>query len=73
MSIVFIPPLIALLLNKEREKGSPLTEDEVNNIRDNAAISLDREAALAMAESRGYRDINPENCWEEWIEFKGNS
>lgn len=74
MSIVFVPPLITLLLNKENEKGSPLTEDEVNNIRDNAtAIRLDSEAALAMAESRGYRDINPENCWAEWSDFRKDS
>lgn len=71
MSVVFVPPLIALLLSKESEKGSPLTEDEVNSIRDNAtAISLDRDAALEMAKIRGYLDINPENCWEEWLDFR---
>ncbi|ADU69472.1 conserved hypothetical protein [Pantoea sp. At-9b] len=71
MSIVFVPPLIALLLSKETEKGSPLTEDEVNSIRDNAtAINVDSDIALAMAESRGYRDISPDNCWSEWSDFR---
>lgn len=73
MSIIFIPPLITLLLNRECEKGSPLTEDEVNSIRDDAtAISLDSETALAMMESRGYRDIDPENCWAEWLAFRSD-
>ncbi|WP_394517406.1 hypothetical protein [Pantoea sp. SGAir0175] len=73
MSIIFVPPLITLLLNRESEKGSPLTEDEVNNIRDDAtAISLDSETALAMMKSRGYRDIDPENCWAEWLAFRSD-
>ena len=73
MSIIFVPPLITLLLSWESEKGSPLTEDEVNSIRDDAtAISLDSETALAMAESRGYRDIDPENCWAEWLAFRSD-
>ncbi|WP_413676534.1 hypothetical protein [Pantoea dispersa] len=73
MNIIFVPPLITLLLRKESEKGSPLTEDEVNSIRDDAtALSLDSETALAMAESRGYRDIDPENCWAEWLAFRSD-
>ena len=37
IEIVPVPALVAVLLNKEKEKGSPLTEDEVINIRDGAA------------------------------------
>lgn len=60
MSTVFIPPLITLLLSKENEKGSPLTLEEIDCIRDNAtAIEVDSDTALAIAESREYRDINP--------------
>lgn len=71
MSIVFVPPLITLLLSKEKEKGSPLTEEEVLYIRDNAtAIAVDNDVAVSMAESRGYHDITPENCWEAWCEFR---
>ncbi|KHJ69691.1 hypothetical protein QU24_02210 [Pantoea rodasii] len=74
MTIVFIPPLVTLLLSKEQEKGSSLTEEDVNSIRDNAtAIVLDRDAALTLAESRGYRDIDPENCWSEWASFRGEA
>lgn len=31
---VFIPALVVLLLDAERRKGSPLTEEEVLHIRD---------------------------------------
>lgn len=72
MTIVFIPSLISLLVSKAEQKGSPLTEGEVLDIRDNAtAIILDGEAALEVTERRGYRDIDPENCWDEWLAFRG--
>ena len=35
-----IPALIAILVNKEREKGSPLSESEVLEIRDNAVCMM---------------------------------
>lgn len=62
-----VPSLVATLLNRERAKGSPLTEEEVIQIRDNcAAIAVPADVARQMDESRGYLDIDPENCWEEW-------
>ena len=68
--VLFIPSLISLLVSKAEEKGSPLTEEEVLAIRDNAtAIVTDAEGVLAVAERRGYQDIDPEYCWEEWLEF----
>jgi hypothetical protein len=62
-----VPSLVATLLNRERTKGSPLTEDEVIEIRDNCeAIAVPRDVARRMEEERGYLDIDPENCWNEW-------
>lgn len=62
-----VPSLVATLLNREKTKGSPLTEEEVIQIRDNCgAIAVPFDVAQQMDESRGYRDIDPENCWEEW-------
>ena len=62
-----IPSLVATLLDRERAKGSPLTEEEVIRIRDNcAAVAVPAEVAREIDESRGYVDIDPENCWEEW-------
>lgn len=70
MTILFIPSLISLLVSKAEDKGSPLTEQEVLDIRDNAtAIVTDPEEVLAVAERRGYQDIDPEHCWEEWLDF----
>jgi len=60
-----VPALVALLLSKEREKGAPLTENEVLEIRDNAAcIMLPISARELMDDSRGYLDLNPDCVWE---------
>jgi hypothetical protein len=62
-----VPALVAVLLNKENEKGSPLTEAEVLEIRDSAAcIMMPISVASKMEESRGYTDISPEYAWEHW-------
>lgn len=63
----FSPPLIALLLAAERSKGGPLTEEEVLDLRDGATcVRLPRSVAAAMADERGYADLDPERCWEQW-------
>ena len=62
-----VPSLIATLLQSERAKGSPLTEDEVLEITDTCeVIAVSRDVAQKMDEQRGYLDIDPENCWDEW-------
>jgi len=62
-----VPSLIATLLQSERAKGSPLTEDEVLEITDTCeVIAVSRDVAQKMDEQRGYLDIDPENCWVEW-------
>ena len=64
---IFIPSLSAVLLAAERQKGSPLTKEEVLNIRDNStSIMSPKSMVKSMAEKRGYEDIDPENCWDEW-------
>ncbi|MFM5017904.1 hypothetical protein [Aeromonas veronii] len=73
-----IPALIVILLNKEREKCSPLTEAEVIEIRDNAVcMMLPASVKMQMEESRGYPDLNPEHAWEQWqtarLEFSASS
>jgi len=62
-----VPSLVAILLNREEAKGSPLTEEEVVQIRDTCeAVALPIDVARQVDEARGYLDIDPENCWEEW-------
>lgn len=70
---VFIPPLVDLLAMKEREKGSPLTEAEVLEIRGNGVCTLLPPARAAeQAEGRGYDDIDPEKVWAEWQTIRNN-
>ena len=64
---VFVPALGAILIAAEDQKGTPLTADEVISIRDKAAcVMMSTSRAERLAESRGYDDIDPENCWYEW-------
>lgn len=63
----FMPALSAVLIHAEDKKGEPLTPAEVLEIRDNAAcIMMKTSDVQAMIESRGYVDIDPENCWYDW-------
>lgn len=65
--LVFMPALIVILLNKERAKGSPLTESEVITIRDSATcMIMPRSIAQKMIQERGYDDLDPEQVWTEW-------
>ena len=65
--LCFMPSLVALLLAKEKEKGTPLTEEEVVAIRDGATVvAIPKETLPAIEERRGYADIDPEKCWSEW-------
>jgi hypothetical protein len=62
-----VPSLVATLLNRERAKGSPLTQSEVETIRDQIeCIAMTPEQRAAVDERRGYMDIDPEQAWEEW-------
>lgn len=64
---VFMPALAVLLVHAEDKKGTPLTKDEVYSIRDSGAcIMMQASDARRMDDSRGYRDIDPENCWHDW-------
>ncbi|GLS34502.1 hypothetical protein GCM10010869_00900 [Mesorhizobium tianshanense] len=65
--IVPVTALVATLLAAEREKGAPLTEGEVLQIRDQApSIAMPAHAYRAVIKVWGYDDIDPENVWGEW-------
>ena len=71
--LVFMPSLVATLLAAERDKGSPLTEDEVIDIRDNAeVVASPADVAMHVEEERGYRDIDPEDCWLQWQDVRSD-
>jgi hypothetical protein len=66
-----IPSLVATLLNREQAKGSPLTQAEVIEIRDSCtSVALPIAVAEKMDSERGYKDIDPEQCWEQWQEAR---
>lgn len=66
-----IPALGVLLLNLEKEKGEPLTEYEVLEARDKVAcMMLPLSEKAALEEKRGYRDIDMDNAWVEWQQFR---
>lgn len=74
---VFMPPLAAMLARAEDVKGSRLTQEEVERIRDAApCITMEPADAKQMEASRGFRDVNPEDCWADWhrlrVEMTGN-
>ena len=70
-TIVFVPTLGSLLVRAENLKGAPLTEPEVLGIRDNAiCMTVSPEQARAIAESRGYEDLDPEHVWAEWQQLR---
>jgi len=69
--VVPIPALSIFLLEMERRKGDPLTENEVLAARDAApAITMNIGDRDQFFESRGSRDIDPDNVWPEWREFR---
>jgi hypothetical protein len=71
MTQVFNPSLAALLLAAETDKGSPLTEEEVFAIRNSATLMMvPAEIVHELDEKRGYKDIDPDNCWKEWCELR---
>ena len=70
---LFIPALSAILMAAEEKKGSALTKEEVLSIRDNGTtIMTPKSMVKSMAEKRGYEDIDPENCWNEWQLFRAS-
>ena len=71
---VHIPPLVQLLQALESRKGLPLSRDEVEQVCGKAVCMMMRvSAAEAMAKSRGFRDIDPANAWEEWVAYRERS
>jgi len=64
---VFMPSLVSVLRYYERNKGSALTEQEVIAIRDKAvAVLILKSTKTKILKNRGYEDIDPERCWEQW-------
>jgi hypothetical protein len=75
MVTVFLNPLVMLLAGRERQKGAPLTKEEVLAVRDHAqVVMMPRSQAEKFYASLDAQvpvpRINPERCWEEWEEIR---
>lgn len=69
--LVFIPSLAELLVASEKEKGAPLSQEEVMAIRDKAVcMTVLESVARSLEERRGYRDLDPEQAWPEWLSLR---
>jgi hypothetical protein len=67
--VMFIPSLVSVLFTAERNRGGPLGEAEVLSFRDRAgAMAVPADNARRLEEGRGYRDLDPDRCWEDWQE-----
>lgn len=68
-AIMFIPSLVSVLLAAERSRGGPLGEAEVLSFRDRSgAMAVPADNARRLEAGRGYRDLDPDRCWQEWQE-----
>ena len=64
---VFVPALIVLLMAMQQKQDEPLTQEQVERLRDDAAcVTMEPAQAHDMERTRGYADLNPEFAWEQW-------
>lgn len=60
-----------VLLSREQAEGSPLTQAEVMEIRDSCpSVAVPIDVVAKIDAERGYKDIDPEQCWEQWQESR---
>lgn len=62
-----MPALAVLLEAARKQKGAPLTREEIETMRDEAiCMTMDPRDAREMERARGYADIDPERAVECW-------
>jgi hypothetical protein len=71
MVTVFLNPLVMLLAGRERQKGSPLTEAEVVEVRDTAActqmpLSQAERFYAALDAQMPIPRLDSDRIWEQW-------
>jgi hypothetical protein len=72
--VQFVPSLAAVLAAAEQSAGRGLRESEVIDRRDRSNVVLvPRAAAKDVSANRGYTDISPTNCWQEYVRLRNRS
>lgn len=70
----YVPSLLYMLKNHEITKGSDLTKEEVIDICDQSiCMYVTKLRKAELDKQAGYKDINPEKCWEEWCSYKNKN
>jgi len=73
-AILFIPPLSIQIEAKEKNAGRDLSREEVEEIRETApCIEMDKADRNSVYQDRGYSDLNPNNVWQEWLDYKAKN
>jgi hypothetical protein len=67
---MFVPALLTMVLMEENKKGSPLTQEEVERVRDTGICMMVSLSHYRMHAEMSGRDLDPENVWEEFQEYK---
>ncbi|WP_312042165.1 hypothetical protein [Erwinia sp.] len=71
MAVISVPSLGGLLAQAEWRKGSPLTKEEVEEIRDiTTLVQVPDNIARGMDLFCGYGDVDPQKCWETWQRYR---
>jgi hypothetical protein len=66
---IFMPSLLRLFREAEQQGGAPLTLEQARKIRAKATGMLVTKAAAQDIEiRRGFRDLHPDDFWNEWQE-----
>ena len=73
--LVPLNPFVMILAGAERQKGSPLTEEEVLAVRDNSTcvamtVSQAQKFYASLDSQVAVPRINPERAWDEWQEIR---
>jgi hypothetical protein len=66
-ALPYVPALVSVLAAAEEQKGGPLSEAEVLSLCERAIVlAVPAVMARTLEEGRGYRDLDPARCWDEW-------
>ncbi|MES2742100.1 MAG: hypothetical protein V4754_14265 [Pseudomonadota bacterium] len=69
-----VPALGILLIQMEKKKGAPLSEQEVVDAGEKAVcIMLPQSEKSAMERKRGYADLDLDNVWRDWLAFRARA
>lgn len=70
----FVPPLVVLLTRAEEAAGRPLTQTEVERLREKGTcVAMELADAIGLERVRGYADIEPDLAWEQWQVVRSGS